>query len=147
MSGYGTTCLKNPTKGTFRSHAALPAIIPVLRAVPKVRVSGSANFQKNVSDGLNLALAGTFRNYAAANDLFYSVNSNVNVILSDQHSVYPSSDTTQIAYCNGTKARVYTFSLGVGWEKMRNATPVVSAFRYQGKESGEHFKLEHELFR
>ncbi len=88
-------------------------------------------FRKMSSQDLTLLATEVFRNYPSGGDLFYSLNSNVQADLSNQYYEYPISDSTHYAYYNGTKTQFYSFSVGLGWGKMRNVTAVVSAIRFQ----------------
>ncbi|MCL4540092.1 MAG: hypothetical protein M1378_10945 [Bacteroidetes bacterium] len=88
-------------------------------------------YSKNYSDGVNLTASETYRNYLQKGDMFYSVGSNAQLNTYDHYTDSPTSDSTRHVVYTGTKNQNYTLSLGIGWGKMRNVTPVVSAIRFQ----------------
>ena len=71
----------------------------------------------------------TNNNYENNSNLFYSLGSSISATLSDskEESIYNSTSN----YYNSNKTQDYSVLLGVGFGKIRNVTPVVSAIRFQ----------------
>lgn len=84
------------------------------------------NYSKQVSFDLNLDVISNYRNYFTSSDLFYSLGTDLNARITDT-----KIDDRQGKSYNGTKAQDYYFTLGIGWGRLRNVTPVVSAIRFQ----------------
>ncbi len=89
------------------------------------------SYNKNYSDALVLNAGETYRNYPLSGGMYYSIGSNAHVSFSDAYNDQRLSDSTRETIYNGSKQQAYSFTIGVGWGKMRNVTPVVSAIRFQ----------------
>ncbi len=86
------------------------------------------NYSKQVGFNLNLLFEGDYRNYIAATDLFYSFGSD---FLLDIYDRKIDNDNINDNSYEGAKTQSYDFTIGIGWGKIRNVTPVVSAIRFQ----------------
>ncbi|RJP67416.1 MAG: hypothetical protein C4539_10195 [Ignavibacteriales bacterium] len=84
------------------------------------------NYSKQVTFDLNMDVIGNYRNYFTSGDLFYSVGTDLNARITDT-----KIDDRQGKTFNGTKTQDYYFTMGIGWGRLRNVTPVVSAIRFQ----------------
>jgi len=93
----------------------------------------SNNYTKSRTDNLNIKVNEIYRNYIGGNDLFYSISSNSIINIFEEYGDNPLTDTTRQTTYLGDKQQSYDFSFGIGWGKMRNVTPVVSALRFQDR--------------
>jgi len=87
------------------------------------------NTEKDNDYTTNMLLNFNYKNYLNSGNVFYSAGSALNVQIEDLQSMQVWDDTTN--YYEGFKTQNYTFSFGVGFGKLRNVTPVVSAIRFQ----------------
>ena len=83
----------------------------------------------NVYD-LSLNLQGSYGRYLSPGNLFYTIGSNINV---DIYTEYNNIFLFNNHYNNyiGKKSQHYNLYFGIGWGKIRDVTPVVSAIRFQ----------------
>ncbi|MGE5402661.1 MAG: hypothetical protein ACM3S2_19870 [Ignavibacteriales bacterium] len=93
---------------------------------------GSPNFteyeRKTIASEVTLRADAAYRNYFLHDNIYYISRFNSQVTLGDN---YVSQSPNQDKQYTGTKSQEYLFSLGIGWGKYRNVTPVVSAIRFQ----------------
>ncbi|MGH2569559.1 MAG: hypothetical protein ACRDGA_14570 [Bacteroidota bacterium] len=76
-----------------------------------------------------LFLGGIYRIYQNPGEMFYSLESDISVLLSESYTDFPASNINH--RYSGWKRQSYTIAFGIGWGKMRNVTSVVSALRFQ----------------
>jgi hypothetical protein len=90
------------------------------------------NYAKQINWQLYLSLVGNYKNYLSESYLFYSFGSNIRINMTDERfeGYYLNDSYGDLPY-KGTKDQNYNILMGVGWGKMRNVTPVVSAIRLQ----------------
>jgi hypothetical protein len=81
---------------------------------------------RNKSNQFNLNLQGSYGRYLSPGDLFYSFGSTISVAI---HNNY--YDDNQHSQYQVDKSQQYNVSFGIGWGKIRDVTPVVSAIRLQ----------------
>jgi len=86
----------------------------------------SLNYSKQVGLDLNMKIIGNYRNYISPSDLFYSLGTDLSASIIDR-----KIDNLQGKSYNEAKYQDYYFTLGIGWGKLRNVTPVVTAIRFQ----------------
>jgi hypothetical protein len=92
------------------------------------------------SSDFNLNLQSSYGKYFSSGGFFYTFHSNISAGISSEYS-----DNEQLDYSlqssdtllnlrqqyNGNKSQNYSVSFGIGWGKIRDVTPVVSAIRLQ----------------
>jgi len=83
---------------------------------------------KLTETNLDLLISGVYNNYLSPGEMFLSMSTDVQVVILDSRR--DEAETINNRY-TGTKTGNYNFSLGIGWGKLRNVTPVVSAIRFQ----------------
>ncbi len=88
-----------------------------------------SNTTKENNYNMNLNADFKYNNYINNKDFFYSGGANVNVSMNDTKT--DNSSNSPRKFYQGTKTQIYSFSIGAGWGKFRNVTPVVSAIRFQ----------------
>jgi len=91
--------------------------------------SPNFNSYSNKQYSTHLTAIFTDNIYRNSGDMFYSFGSNINVDMSDTKS--ESNYYFESKSYNGSKYQNYSFLFGVGFGKVRNVTPVVSAIRFQ----------------
>ena len=89
------------------------------------------SYSKNHSEATVLDASETYRNYLQRGDMFCSLGSNAQGNFSEQYDDNRTSDSTRAVVYAGSKQQSYSVTIGIGWGKMRNVTPVVSAIRFQ----------------
>ncbi len=93
--------------------------------------STGSGLQKYVSDNLSVSNDETLRLYSGGSDLFYSVGSSGQYSLQEEYRDYSQTDSTRIKSYAAGRLQRYSFSVGIGWGRMRDVTAVVSAVRFQ----------------
>ncbi len=88
-------------------------------------------YTKDYNGELKISANEVYRDYWQDDAAFYSVGSNASLDIYGNHDDMPVSDSTRRDLYTDTKSQIYGISFGIGWGKMRNVTPVVSAIRFQ----------------
>jgi hypothetical protein len=70
-----------------------------------------------------------YKKYLHESDLFYSIGSKSSIEISDQRK--EGTYVNNLRLYEGTKNQDYNILFGIGWGKIRNVSPVVSAIRFQ----------------
>jgi hypothetical protein len=73
-----------------------------------------------------LNLQGSYGRYLSQGNLFYSFGSTISASINNYYN-----DNNQFSQYQGNVIQNYDISIGIGWGKIRDVTPVVSAIRLQ----------------
>ncbi len=86
---------------------------------------------KNKSSVLNFQFSNTTRKYISGSNLFYNDDIDLEIIGNDQNKSTSYNDKKSISYSSFNRQQRYRFSIGFGYGKIRNVTPLVEAARIQ----------------
>jgi hypothetical protein len=91
--------------------------------------SDEVNSTNNKQATITLDFSAGYSKYFSPDNLFFNVASKVLVNINEQYNKDETVSPDDIY--EGGKSQQYTLRLGIGWGKVRNVTPVVSAIRFQ----------------